>query len=143
MSLLNDLALIDKDDTWKWSIEEGDDFSVKGTRSLIDEALLPLLHTPSRWLKTIPIKANLFIWRLLLDRLSLRVNLALRGIPVNSLICPTCSMGVEVRHHMFLLCNTVSNLWRKIIVWIGRLLQHGGFGDTGMITFLSLLLLAS
>ncbi|GJZ97413.1 RNA-directed DNA polymerase, eukaryota [Tanacetum coccineum] len=42
--------------------------------------LLPKENVATRWIKTIPIKVNVFAWKLHLDRLPTRSNLLKRGI---------------------------------------------------------------
>ncbi|GJU84700.1 hypothetical protein Tco_1292246 [Tanacetum coccineum] len=49
---------------------------VKDVRSMLDEAFLPKMEVPTRWIKSISIKVNVFAWkgyleRLLLDRICL------------------------------------------------------------------------
>ncbi|GJX71177.1 RNA-directed DNA polymerase, eukaryota [Tanacetum coccineum] len=56
------------------------DFCVKDARDLVDEVLLPKENVATRWIKTIPIKVNVFAWKLHLDRLPTRSNLLKRGI---------------------------------------------------------------
>ncbi|GJZ05030.1 RNA-directed DNA polymerase, eukaryota [Tanacetum coccineum] len=47
---------------------------------IVDEVLLPKENVATRWIKTIPIKVNVFAWKLHLDRLPTRSNLLKRGI---------------------------------------------------------------
>ncbi|GJY95555.1 RNA-directed DNA polymerase, eukaryota, reverse transcriptase zinc-binding domain protein [Tanacetum coccineum] len=47
------------------------------------------------WNRSIPIKVNVFLWRVMLNKLPTRVNLDRRGIDVDSLICPICHEDVE------------------------------------------------
>ncbi|GJX97044.1 hypothetical protein Tco_0352842 [Tanacetum coccineum] len=57
----------------------GDDsFTVKETREHIDDSILPTLDVPTIWCKSIPRKVNIFLWRLRLDRLPMRLNLSKR-----------------------------------------------------------------
>ncbi|GJX29545.1 RNA-directed DNA polymerase, eukaryota, reverse transcriptase zinc-binding domain protein [Tanacetum coccineum] len=41
------------------------------------------------WSKVLPIKLNVFLWRMLLDRLPTRTNLYNRGIDIDCVLCPT------------------------------------------------------
>nr|GFA55481.1 RNA-directed DNA polymerase, eukaryota [Tanacetum cinerariifolium] len=56
--------------------QQHDHLSVKDVRIFLDEAFLPKMKVPTRWIKGIPIKANVFAWKLFLDRLPTRSNLA-------------------------------------------------------------------
>ncbi|GKC87071.1 RNA-directed DNA polymerase, eukaryota, partial [Tanacetum coccineum] len=73
-------VLSNVDDRWAWDLNGGGDFCVKDARDLVDEVLLPKENVATRWIKTIPIKVNIFAWKLHLDRLPTRSNLLKRGI---------------------------------------------------------------
>nr|GEW48393.1 RNA-directed DNA polymerase, eukaryota [Tanacetum cinerariifolium] len=47
----------------------------------------------TRWIKCIPIKVNVFAWKVRHDRLATKSNLILRGISLDS---PTCPMGMSL-----------------------------------------------
>ncbi|GKC40667.1 RNA-directed DNA polymerase, eukaryota [Tanacetum coccineum] len=97
-------------DSWSWKISNDDSFSVQATRSHIDNCLLPSLHPNTRWLKFLPRKVNIFIWRLILDRLPTRLNLSLLGIDIPSIACTTCNASMETNEHVFFECDTASNI---------------------------------
>ncbi|GJR56432.1 hypothetical protein Tco_1406953 [Tanacetum coccineum] len=65
-------------DRWHWSMESTGVFSVKSVRNLLDDSLLHFVGVPTRWVKVIPIKVNVFAWRLRLDNLPSQMNLSLR-----------------------------------------------------------------
>ena len=71
------------------------EFRVKDIRKLLDDVFLPKDEVPTRWVKVIPIKINIFAWKVSLDRLPTRENLAQRGVSVPSLSCPNCNNGLE------------------------------------------------
>ncbi|GJT20177.1 RNA-directed DNA polymerase, eukaryota [Tanacetum coccineum] len=71
----------------------------------------------TRWCKIIPRKVNIFMWRLLLDRLPHRLNLSSRGLDIDSILCPVCSEHVESNSHAFFSCSAASNIWRLVRGW--------------------------
>lgn len=76
--ILEEIGLVDLGsgpDTCIWSLDISGLFSVGVTRRYIDAQLLPTLPTSTRWFASLPRKVNVFMWRLLLDRLPRRVNL--------------------------------------------------------------------
>nr|GEU38325.1 myosin heavy chain-related protein [Tanacetum cinerariifolium] len=70
-------------------------FSVASARKHIDVHILPRGLSTTRWNKGIPIKVNIFMWRLKLNKLPTLANLVQKGIDINSLLCPICDNYVE------------------------------------------------
>ncbi|GJV30309.1 RNA-directed DNA polymerase, eukaryota [Tanacetum coccineum] len=93
------------------------DFSVKSTREFIDDSMLPKTDVPTRWVKSIPIKINIFAWRVSLDKLPTRLNLSLRGLDIPSIICPLCSIAVESTSHLIFSCQLARQLMIKVVHW--------------------------
>nr|GEW29477.1 RNA-directed DNA polymerase, eukaryota, reverse transcriptase zinc-binding domain protein [Tanacetum cinerariifolium] len=65
------------EDRWVWSLSSTGDFSVNYARSFIDDKLLPSFDSPTRWVKVIPIKINVFAWRVWQDKLPTPLNLSI------------------------------------------------------------------
>jgi len=59
-------------------------------------------------------------WRILLDRLSTRLNLARRGVPLANPLCPLCQDDVESNDHLFNTCIVVQQVWDLCDRWIGK-----------------------
>nr|GEY74450.1 RNA-directed DNA polymerase, eukaryota [Tanacetum cinerariifolium] len=66
-------------DRWTWNLESSGEFLVKSARVFIDDSLLPKANAVTRWIKVVPIKIYIFVWRVCLDKLPTRLNLSLRG----------------------------------------------------------------
>ncbi|GJR46464.1 RNA-directed DNA polymerase, eukaryota [Tanacetum coccineum] len=115
--LVRSKVLSNVDDRWAWDLNGGGDFCVKDARDLVDEVLLPKENVATRWIKTIPIKVNVFAWKLHLDRLPTRSNLLKRGIQVQSSLCPICNVLQEDTSHLFFSCDVALDISRLICQW--------------------------
>jgi len=92
------------------------------------------------WLKQIPLKVNIFIWRLFQDRLATKMNLFRRNIlDYNDSFCSAACGLVENQDHLFFSCAFYGQLWLLISGWLGisttlqgslfeHFLQFGGLG---------------
>nr|GEW61541.1 RNA-directed DNA polymerase, eukaryota [Tanacetum cinerariifolium] len=65
-----------------------------------------LVQMNDRWV--IPIKINVFAWKVQKDRLPCRLNLSRLGIDIPSILCPICDSGVESLAH-FAICLSVGS----------------------------------
>ncbi|GJR97832.1 RNA-directed DNA polymerase, eukaryota [Tanacetum coccineum] len=99
-----DVVLSDQNDSWMWTLNASTGFTVASTRSLIDANSLVVDSNTTRWNRSVPIKINVFLWRLALNKLPTRVNLDRKGIDIDSTLCPICGEDVEtVKSHFLLL----------------------------------------
>ncbi|GJT62419.1 RNA-directed DNA polymerase, eukaryota, reverse transcriptase zinc-binding domain protein [Tanacetum coccineum] len=92
-------------------------FSVASVRSLVDTYLLDTANEATRWNRNIPIKVNVFLWRLKLNKLPSRVNLDRRGIVVDSILCPICHGDFETVNHCFFNCVFAKDVWSLLAKW--------------------------
>ncbi|PWA69020.1 RNA-directed DNA polymerase, eukaryota, Reverse transcriptase zinc-binding domain protein [Artemisia annua] len=72
-SLMGGVVLSDQNDSWNWSLDVTKGFSVASACSLIDSHFLEVSPTATRWNNSIPIKVNIFLWKLLLNKLPSRL----------------------------------------------------------------------
>nr|GEV04423.1 RNA-directed DNA polymerase, eukaryota [Tanacetum cinerariifolium] len=91
-------------------------------RILLDEAFLLKMEVPTRWIKSkkknsIPIKVNVFAWKLFLDRLPTRSNLARRNVLIPSLACPLCDHALEDSSDLFFGCFMAKDVQKLICRW--------------------------
>ncbi|GJS10251.1 RNA-directed DNA polymerase, eukaryota [Tanacetum coccineum] len=114
---LTTVTLANSNDRWIWLLDSSGEFLVKSVRSYIDDTLLPTVGFPTRWVKVVPIKINVFAWKVCLDKLPTRLNLSLRGIDIPSIICPICSSAGESCSHLLFACNMARLLLRKVARW--------------------------
>ncbi|GJZ51298.1 putative RNA-directed DNA polymerase, eukaryota, reverse transcriptase zinc-binding domain protein [Tanacetum coccineum] len=116
-SELHSVTLTFTPNTWKWLLSKDSMFSVSDTQIHINSTTLPINSYDSLWSNLLPIKVNIFIWRLCLDRLPHRLNLSLRGLEIESLRCPSCYTGIESADHIFFTCSLAKEVWRLIFKW--------------------------
>nr|GEW56594.1 RNA-directed DNA polymerase, eukaryota [Tanacetum cinerariifolium] len=93
------------------------EFSVKSSRILIDNTILPKAEVPTRWLRVVPIKVNVHAWRVCLDKLPTRANISLREMDIPSIACPLCNSAVESSSHIFFARPLARQVWRKFLIW--------------------------
>ncbi|GKA78302.1 RNA-directed DNA polymerase, eukaryota [Tanacetum coccineum] len=117
MSILGSVILSSNEDRYFWDLNGDGDFRVKDVRNLIDETFLPKDVSPTRWVKSIPIKVNIFAWKVSLDRLPTRFNLVSRGVPVPSLSCLSCNIVQEDLGHTLFSCDLAIGVSRLVCRW--------------------------
>nr|GEU53042.1 RNA-directed DNA polymerase, eukaryota [Tanacetum cinerariifolium] len=99
------------------SIEGDGEFRVKEVRNFLEELYLPSHSEATRWVKCIPIKINVLVWRARRDCLPTRHNLSRRGIPLDTVLCPLCDASVEDSQHVFFSCDIAQDVFRSICHW--------------------------
>ncbi|GJS76418.1 RNA-directed DNA polymerase, eukaryota [Tanacetum coccineum] len=117
VDLVASAILSNSNNRWVWLLDSSGEYSVSLARSYIDDLLLPTVGSPTRWVKVVPIKINIFAWKVCLDKLPTRLNLSLRGIDIPSIICPICSLAGESCSHILFSCSMARLLWRKVVRW--------------------------
>ncbi|GJX19569.1 RNA-directed DNA polymerase, eukaryota [Tanacetum coccineum] len=105
------------EDRWVWDLNGEGVFRVKDVRILLDECFLPKAPTATRWVKYVPIKINIFAWKVFLDRLPTRSNLQHRDVLVSDLLCPICSSAQEDSSHLFFSCRLATDIVRLVCRW--------------------------
>lgn len=119
MDCLVGLSLNQNMDTWKWALGCSDDYQVAATRQYIDEVRLGEGCSVFEWNNLIPIKVNIFSWKLSLKRLPTKDNLLVRGIASQDPNCVNCCNGLETINHVFFTCNMAMDLWSLCGRWCG------------------------
>ncbi|GKC12361.1 RNA-directed DNA polymerase, eukaryota, reverse transcriptase zinc-binding domain protein [Tanacetum coccineum] len=99
------------------SLSTNGSYSVSFIRKHIDNCMIANSLPCTRWCTIIPQKVNIFMWRMLLDKLPHRLNLSSRGLDIDSILCPVCSEHVESNSHAFFSCSAASNIWRLVRGW--------------------------
>ncbi|GJW85560.1 RNA-directed DNA polymerase, eukaryota, reverse transcriptase zinc-binding domain protein [Tanacetum coccineum] len=111
------VALSDHKDSWLWSLNSSNEYTVASVRALVDANTLVVDTTATRWNRNVPIKVNVFLWRLALNKLPSKVNLDRIGIDVDSTLCSICGEDVETVNHIFFSCEMAKDLWALLAKW--------------------------
>nr|GEX93752.1 RNA-directed DNA polymerase, eukaryota, reverse transcriptase zinc-binding domain protein [Tanacetum cinerariifolium] len=77
-SLMQSVSLSHSCNRWICDLSGDGEFRVKEVRNFLDNLFLPSYTDATRWVKYIPIKINVFVWRARCDFLPIRVNLSRR-----------------------------------------------------------------
>ena len=98
---------------WSWKLDSSGIFSVSSLKNLIDDSILVNSNGfQTRWLESVPSKVNIIMWRLMLNRLATKWNLAKRNISVSNSYCLFCRFELESEVYLFLSCPLASLLWK-------------------------------
>nr|GEZ69548.1 RNA-directed DNA polymerase, eukaryota [Tanacetum cinerariifolium] len=117
LDLIEPVILSNMEDRWTWDLNGDSIFRVRDVRNLLDTTFLPTDVTPMRWVKTIPIKINIFAWKVFLDRLPTRSNLNSQNVAVSSLMCLICNDALEDVSHLFFSCAMSIDDARLVCRW--------------------------
>ncbi|KAL4581519.1 hypothetical protein LXL04_006041 [Taraxacum kok-saghyz] len=115
---LEGIRCVERNDGWLWDMDNIGEFTVATTRRWIDHRVLPIGPKQTRWCKVVPSKVNIFVWRLLWNKLPTRVLLCGKGIQLPSWLCPMCGMEEETISHVFIASQLASILWRLVFRWM-------------------------
>ncbi|KAJ0435377.1 putative reverse transcriptase zinc-binding domain-containing protein [Helianthus annuus] len=71
-----------------------------------------------KWNKWLPLKVNIFGWRMSLNRLPTKECLIKRKIQIINDLCPLCMEFTETLDHIFTTCHCAQKIWSLISSWI-------------------------
>jgi len=117
-----------QEDKWVWWLVESGVFSVKSAYEKVKE-LVGLEEVWSEeenrvfaklWKSPAPSKVVALAWKVFLNRVPTKVNLALRNVlnPEVSTLCLLCNGAEESSIHLFLHCEVASLVWSKLMLWL-------------------------
>ncbi|GJX41427.1 hypothetical protein Tco_0256417 [Tanacetum coccineum] len=76
--LVSTITLSSAVDRYVWSLENSGEFLVKSIRQVIDANCFPVIHSATRWVKSVPLKVNIMAWKIKMDGLPTRMNISRR-----------------------------------------------------------------
>nr|GEX85715.1 RNA-directed DNA polymerase, eukaryota, reverse transcriptase zinc-binding domain protein [Tanacetum cinerariifolium] len=116
-SLMESVSLSHFCDRWICDLSGDEEFQVKEVCNFLDNLFLPSYADATRWVKYIPIKINVFVWRARRDFLPTKVSLSRRGILLELSSYPLCLSSEENIHHVLFGCGLAESIFRRICQW--------------------------
>lgn len=106
-------------DKYVWNLDPTLSFNTKKLRELVEEASTNpnVGEEHTSWLKMVPRKVCIFIWRVKKGRIPSRTILDKMGIDLDSVLCPRCKENPETLDHALVNCPEVKNLWKAVGKW--------------------------
>ncbi|GAU32903.1 hypothetical protein TSUD_152630 [Trifolium subterraneum] len=107
---------------WVWNLHPSQSYSVRSAYSYLTASDGSSMEDFASflWVKSVPLKVNIFIWRLFLNRLPTKDNLLRRGIiEVHQELCSTNCGKAEDAVHLFIQCDVYSQVWHLVLNWLG------------------------
>ncbi|GAU10688.1 hypothetical protein TSUD_424680, partial [Trifolium subterraneum] len=122
MRLSNVVLQDNEHDRWVWKLHSSHVYSVQSAYDYLTatDENLNAGFDKFLWLKSVPLKVNLFVWRLFLNRLPTKDNLHRRGVlAATQLTCVSSCGSVETADHLFFQCDFYGQLWHLLSNWLG------------------------
>nr|GEX26605.1 probable protein arginine N-methyltransferase 1 [Tanacetum cinerariifolium] len=99
LHMLGTITLSSSPDRYFCDLNGDGAYRVKDIRFELYDLFLPSSVVATRWVNFVPIKVNIFAWRVSLDRLPTRGNLISRVVTLDSPLCPICELSHEDSSH--------------------------------------------
>nr|GEX61709.1 RNA-directed DNA polymerase, eukaryota [Tanacetum cinerariifolium] len=111
-SAISSIIMASVPDRWVWTLDGSRSFTVGSAKKLLISG-----SDSTRWCKVVPLKVNILVWRISLDKLPTRMNLDVCGFDVPSILCPICGEVAENSNHLFFQCSFVSQVYELFGRW--------------------------
>jgi hypothetical protein len=109
-------------DRWVWKLHTSQCYTVRSAYSYLTASDTNLNEgfDSFLWLRAVPLKVNLFVWRLFRNRLPTKDNLYRRGaIDESQLMCAALCGVTEDIDHLFFRCDVYGRIWLLVSNWLG------------------------
>ncbi|PWA39255.1 reverse transcriptase domain, Reverse transcriptase zinc-binding domain protein [Artemisia annua] len=118
LQLIEGQVLEESNDRWYWDRGTDGRFSVFEVKKWIDSGYSSTSNALFTWSKWVPIKCNIFMWRMLMDRIPTKQALARRNINCGDGLCTLCEDQEESVDHLFSACTIANGVWSGIARWL-------------------------
>ncbi|XP_076936463.1 uncharacterized protein LOC143603585 [Bidens hawaiensis] len=115
--MLQQVRIANNQDTWVWIDGKDLGFSVASIKRWLRHTGNSDERFGFTWSKWVPIKCNIFMWRVFLDRLPTKMALLRRSVPVDNPICIWCETCDETIEHLLTGCGIAAGVWNGISSW--------------------------
>nr|XP_043636129.1 uncharacterized protein LOC122607256 [Erigeron canadensis] len=116
-TLLNGLKLTESIDRWIWQGKNDSQFTVKAVKDFILSSRDYSNRYVLRWSKWIPLKVNIFMWRVGMNRIPTLEALKDRNCVFGDGLCVLCGEYEESVDHLFCGCELANLIWTFISSW--------------------------
>jgi len=116
------------EDVWRWNLDDMGMFSVKSAYDKLEGLALSEVRWrvedkrvfQDLWKTPALSKVSALVWRVLLNRIPTKDNLALRNVlpPEESTMCVMCASAEESSLHLLLHCYVASSVWLRLMSWL-------------------------
>ncbi|PWA44358.1 RNA-directed DNA polymerase, eukaryota, Reverse transcriptase zinc-binding domain protein [Artemisia annua] len=104
-------------DSWLWDDEAKAPFSVALVKNLFRKDRYEYRSHKMKWESWVPIKVNILMWRIEMNRIPTRLALHHRHIFLTDLTCPLCEVVDESSCHVLADCGFSFCVWSSIWKW--------------------------
>ncbi|MFS7956553.1 putative reverse transcriptase zinc-binding domain-containing protein [Helianthus anomalus] len=118
VQLIEGIALGANNDRWVWDSASGEDFSVFQVRTWLGSDRSVQLASAFEWCKWLPIKCNVFMWHMLMDRIPTKKALQRRCIDCGDLRCKFCNEQEDCIDHIVTACMLTCGVWNGVASWV-------------------------
>nr|ABD32346.1 H+-transporting two-sector ATPase, alpha/beta subunit, central region, related [Medicago truncatula] len=127
--LTNFVLQVDMSDRWVWRLNSSQVYTVHSTYSYLTavDTNITADFDQFLWLKAVPLKVNIFVWRFFLNRLATKDNLRKRNVlEATNVSCGALCGKEEKRDHLFFQCAYYGRLWLMLSDWLGFVTVFNG-----------------
>ncbi|KAK9050814.1 hypothetical protein SSX86_030213, partial [Deinandra increscens subsp. villosa] len=104
-------------DVWMWKEDANGVFSVRSAKELLYKSYNSIHLQTINWKVWVPLKCRIMVWRTIRDRLPTCVELAKRGVQLQSDSCIFCQSDQESSLHLFTACIYAHEVWNRLVDW--------------------------